>query len=240
MPLSTSFPSDVNEKTQLQGVDTHMTPINDIGQMACDVDLMAGINQNTGTTALQNSLVRNIKKKNKKEHNLPKYEYPLVLGRQMKPSDSGVVNGGEYDSKQEMEDEIIELLSTQEKNKLKEAYEKEGNSAQVWTGPHVTNSVSFNDIRAIKSYFENYINHKLKVGTVKTQDLVKELLVVDYCPQQKLDSNDYGIIVCFIMKQLVRHLHVDKSMGGESCRTMRAGMVKLFVNDRRRSFVVGN
>ncbi|GMP77976.1 hypothetical protein CsSME_00034072 [Camellia sinensis var. sinensis] len=126
MPLSTSFPSDVNEKTELQGVDTHVTPINDIGQMACDMDLMAGINQNTGTTALQNSLVRNIKKKNKKEHKLLEYEYPLVLGRQMKPSDSGVVNEGECDSKQEMEDEIIELLSTQKKDKLKEAYEKGG------------------------------------------------------------------------------------------------------------------
>ncbi|CAL5349403.1 unnamed protein product [Camellia sinensis] len=28
----------------------------------------------------------------------------------------------------------------------------------------------------------------MKVGTVETQDLVKELLVVDYCPQQKPDS----------------------------------------------------
>ncbi|GMQ05630.1 hypothetical protein CsSME_00050583 [Camellia sinensis var. sinensis] len=54
------------------------------------------------------------------------------------------------------------------------------------------------------------------------------------------DRNDCGIIVCFIMKQLVRYLDVDKSMGGESCRTMRAGMVKSFVNDRRRSFVAGN
>ncbi|GMQ05629.1 hypothetical protein CsSME_00050582 [Camellia sinensis var. sinensis] len=150
MPLSISFPSDVNMKTELQGVDTHVTPINDIGQMACDVDLMAGINQNTRTTALQNSLVRNIKKKNRKEHKLPEYEYPLVLGRQMKPSDSGVVNEGECDIKQEIEDEIIEvdniadpdktfsrfdltnrlliwkLLSTQEKDKFKEAYEKWG------------------------------------------------------------------------------------------------------------------
>lgn len=173
MPLSTSFPSDVNEKAELQGVDTHVTPINDIRQMACDVDLVAGINQNTRTTALQNSLVRNIKKKNRKEHKLPEYEYPLVLGRQMKPSDSGVVNQGDCDSKQEMEDDIIEvdniadpdrtfsrfdltnrlpiwkLLSTQEREKLKEAYEKGGDSAQVWTGPHVSNFVSFNDIRAI-------------------------------------------------------------------------------------------
>lgn len=150
IPLSTSFPSDVNEKTELQGVDTDVTPINDIGQMACDVDLIAGINQNTGTTALQNSLVRNIKKKNRKKHKLPKYEYPQIFGRQIKPSDSGVVNAGECDSKQQMEDEIIEvdniadpdrtfsrfdltnrlpiwkLLSTQEKDKLKEAYEKGG------------------------------------------------------------------------------------------------------------------
>ncbi|KAI8020346.1 hypothetical protein LOK49_LG04G02563 [Camellia lanceoleosa] len=81
MPLSTSFPSDVNEKTELQGVDTHVTPINNIGQMACDVDLMAGINQNIGTTALQNSLVKNIKNKNMKEHKLPEYEYPPILGR---------------------------------------------------------------------------------------------------------------------------------------------------------------
>ncbi|KAI8021017.1 RING-H2 finger protein ATL46 [Camellia lanceoleosa] len=44
---------------------------------------------------------------------------------------------------------IWKLLSTQEKGKLKEAYEKGGDSAQVWTGPHVSNSVSFNDIRAI-------------------------------------------------------------------------------------------
>ncbi|KAI8006065.1 hypothetical protein LOK49_LG07G00161 [Camellia lanceoleosa] len=173
IPLSTSFPSDVNEKTELQGVDTHVTQMNDIGQIPSDVDLMADGNQNTGTTALQNSLVRNIKKKNRKEHKLPEYEYPPVLGRQIKPSDSGVVKEGECDSKQEMEDEIIEvdnvadpdstftrfdltnrlpiwkLLSTQEKGKLKEAYEKGGDSAQVWTGPHVSNSVSFNDIRAI-------------------------------------------------------------------------------------------
>ncbi|KAI7995976.1 hypothetical protein LOK49_LG11G02362 [Camellia lanceoleosa] len=331
IPLSTSFPSDVNEKTELQGMDTHVTQMNDIGQMPSDVDLMADGNQNTRTTALQNSLVRNIKKKNRKEHKLPEYEYPPVLGRQIKPSDRGVVNEGECDSKQEMEDEIIEvdniadpdstftrfdltnrlpiwkLLSTQEKGKLKEAYEKGGDSAQVWTGPHVSNSVSFNDIRAIvkgltlrgnvidayaemlmyeqqtkapksaddeksyifstlclptirdvaedvrdredkhyweasllKSYFEDYINRRLKEGTVESQDLVKELLVVDYCPQQKPDSNDCGVIVCFIMKQLVHHLDVDKSMGGESCRTMRASMVKSFVNDRRRSFVAGN
>ncbi|KAI7999543.1 hypothetical protein LOK49_LG09G01540 [Camellia lanceoleosa] len=127
IPLSTSFPSDVNENTELQGVDTHVTQMNDLGQMASDVDLMADVNQNTRTTALQNSLVRNIKKKNRKEHKLPEYEYPPVLGRQIKPSDSGVVNEG----------------------KLKEAYEKGGDSAQVWTGPHVSNSVSFNDIRAI-------------------------------------------------------------------------------------------
>ncbi|KAI8022616.1 hypothetical protein LOK49_LG03G02422 [Camellia lanceoleosa] len=263
-----------------------------------------------------------------KEHKLPEYEYPPVLGRQIKPSDSGVVNEGECDSKQEMEDEIIKvdnvadpdrtftrfdltnrlpiwkLLSTQEKGNLKEAYEKGGDSAQVWTRPHVSNSVSFNDIRAIvkgltlrgnvidayvemlmyeqqtkapksaddeksyifstlclptirdvaedvrdrylalraphalkaryiqfpihldnhwtlmvydteerfwlhynsmkprrgredkhyweasllKSYFEDYINRRLKEGTVESQDLVKELLVVDYCPQQKPDS----------------------------------------------------
>ncbi|KAI8017318.1 hypothetical protein LOK49_LG04G00399 [Camellia lanceoleosa] len=272
IPLSTSFPSDVNEKTELQGVDTHVTQMNDLGQMASDVDLMADVNQNTGTIALQNSLVRNIKKKNRKEHKLPEYEYPPVLGRQIKPSDSGVVNEGECDSKQEMEDKIIEvdnvadpdstftrfdltnrlpiwkLLSTQEKGKLEEAYEKGGDSAQVWNGPHVSNSVSFNDIRAIvkgltlrgnviDAYAEMLI---LKEGTVESQDLVKELLVVDYCPQQKLDSNDCRVIVCFIMKQLVHHLDVDKSMGGESCRTMRASMVKSFVNDRRRSFVAGN
>ncbi|CAL5405570.1 unnamed protein product [Camellia sinensis] len=79
---------------------------------------------------------------------------------------------------------------------------------------------------------KHYWEASLLMGTVETQDLVKELLVVDYCPQQKPDSNDCGIIVCFIMKQLVRHLDVDKSIGGESCRTMRAGMVKSFVNDR--------
>ncbi|CAL5402771.1 unnamed protein product [Camellia sinensis] len=270
-----------------------------------------------------------------------------------------VSHRGKCDSKQEMEDEIIEvdniadpdrtfswfnltnrlpiwkLLSTEEKDKLKKAYGKGGDSAQVWTGPHVSNSVSFNDIRAIvkgltlrgnvidayaemlmyeqqmkapksandeklyifstlclptirdvaKDVCDRYValraphalkaryiqflihldNHwtqmvydteerfwlhynsmeprrgredkhyweaSLKMGTVETQDLVKELLVVDYCPQQKPDSNDCGIIVCFIMKQLVRHLDVDKSMEGESCRTMRAGMVKSFVNDR--------
>ncbi|GMP77975.1 hypothetical protein CsSME_00034071 [Camellia sinensis var. sinensis] len=92
----------------------------------------------------------------------------------------------------------------------------------------------------LKSYFEDYINRRLTVDTVETQDLVKELLMVDYRPQQKPDSNDCGIIVCFIMKQLVCHLHVDKSMRGESCRTMRAGMAKSFVNDKRRSFVAGN
>ncbi|KAI8021127.1 hypothetical protein LOK49_LG03G02430 [Camellia lanceoleosa] len=178
IPLSTSFPADVNENTELQGVDTHVTQMNDIGQMPSDVDLMPDGNQNTGTTALQNSLVRNIKKKNRKEHKLPEYEYPPVLGRHKLPeyeypSDSGVVKEGECDSKQEMQDEIIEvdnvadpdstftrfdltnrlpiwkLLPTQEKGKLKEAYEKGGDSAQVWTGPHVSNSVSFNDIRAI-------------------------------------------------------------------------------------------
>ncbi|CAL5341723.1 unnamed protein product [Camellia sinensis] len=275
-----------------------------------------------------------------------------------------VSHRGKCDSKQEMEDEIIEvdniadpdrtfswfnltnrlpiwkLLSTEEKDKLKKAYEKGGDSAQVWTGPHVSNSVSFNDIRAIvkgltlrgnvidayaemlmyeqqmkapksandeelyifstlclptirdvaKDVRDRYLalraphalkaryiqflihldNHwtlmvydteerfwlhynsmeprrgredkhyweaSLLMGTVETQDLVKELLVVDYCPQQKPDSNDCGIIVCFIMKQLVRHLDVDKSMEEESCRTMRAGMVKSFVNDRIRSFV---
>ncbi|KAI8021018.1 hypothetical protein LOK49_LG03G02255 [Camellia lanceoleosa] len=46
IPLSTSFPSDVNEKTELQGVDTHVTQMNDLGQMASDVDLMADVNQN--------------------------------------------------------------------------------------------------------------------------------------------------------------------------------------------------
>ncbi|GMQ09260.1 hypothetical protein CsSME_00052694 [Camellia sinensis var. sinensis] len=54
------------------------------------------------------------------------------------------------------------------------------------------------------------------------------------------DRADCGIIVCFIMKQLVRHLDVDKSMGGESCKTMRAGMVKSFVNYPIRSFVEDN
>ena len=51
---------------------------------------------------------------------------------------------------------------------------------------------------------------------------------------------DCGFIVCFIMKQLVHHLDVDKSMGGESCKTMLAGMVKSFVNDQKRSFVAAN
>ncbi|THF98836.1 hypothetical protein TEA_001768 [Camellia sinensis var. sinensis] len=139
------------------------------------------------------------------------------------------------------------LLSTQEKHKLKEAYEKDGDSVQVWTRQNGSNYVCFNDIRALikgltlrgnvidvyaemlmyeqqimssgsmdeeksyifstmclptirdvdedvrdrylaKGYFEDYIRHRLKVGTVETQDLVKELLVVDYCPQQKADS----------------------------------------------------
>ncbi|GMQ01074.1 hypothetical protein CsSME_00047852 [Camellia sinensis var. sinensis] len=110
MPLSTSFPSDVNEKTKLRGLDTHVTPTHDISHVACDVDIMPGISQNTRTTtALQNSLVRNIKNKNKKEHKLPEYEYPLVLERLMKPSDSGVVNVGECVDKQIMHDEIIEV-----------------------------------------------------------------------------------------------------------------------------------
>ncbi|GMP64133.1 hypothetical protein CsSME_00025553 [Camellia sinensis var. sinensis] len=351
MSLSTSSPSDVNEKTELRGVDTYVTLTHDIGHVVCDVDIMPWISQNTRTTtALQNSFVRNIKNKNRKEHKWPEYKYPLVLGRLMKPSDSGVVNVGECADKQIMHNEIIEvddleepertfsrfdltnrlsiwkLLSTQEKDKLKEAYEKEGGQVgfqtyyyrfafvhefsvqqmsclivrvQVWTGQNGSNSASFNDIRAIvkgltlrgnvidayaemlmyeqqikapastdekksyifstsclpmirdmsedvrdrylaKGYFEDYIKRRLKVGIVETQDLVKELLVIDYCPQQKAGSVDCGIIVCFIMKQLVHHLDVDKSMGGESCKTMRAGMVKLFVNDRKRSFVATN
>ncbi|XP_028069387.1 uncharacterized protein LOC114271926 [Camellia sinensis] len=92
----------------------------------------------------------------------------------------------------------------------------------------------------LKGYFEDYIRHRLKVGTVETQDLVKELLVVDYCLQQKADSADCEIIACFIMKQLVRRHVVDKSMGGKSCKMMQAGMVKSFVNNPIRSFVVDN
>ncbi|GMP42583.1 hypothetical protein CsSME_00012278 [Camellia sinensis var. sinensis] len=91
----------------------------------------------------------------------------------MKPSDGGVVNGGECANKQKMEDKIIKvnniadpdktfsrfdltnrlpiwkLLSTQEKDKLKETYKKGSDSAQVWTGQNGSNSMSFNDIQAI-------------------------------------------------------------------------------------------
>ncbi|KAI8007783.1 hypothetical protein LOK49_LG07G03075 [Camellia lanceoleosa] len=242
IPLSTSFPSDVNEKTELQGVDTHVTQMKDIGQMASDVDLMADGNQNTGTTALQNSLVRNIKKKNRKEHKLPEYEYPPVLGRQIKPSDSGVVNEGECDSKQEMEDEIIEVnnvallvIDAYTEMLMYEQQTKAPKSADDEKS-YIFSTLCLPTIRDVAED----VRDRLKEGTVESQDLVKELLVVDYCPQQKPDSNDCGVIVCFIMKQLVHHLDVDKSMGGESCRTMRASMVKSFVNDRRRSFVAGN
>ncbi|CAL5360742.1 unnamed protein product [Camellia sinensis] len=51
------------------------------------------------------------------------------------------------------------------------------------------------------------------------------------------DSADCEIIACFIMKQLVRHHVVDKSMRGKSCQMMQAGMVKSFVNNPIRSFV---
>ncbi|THG13372.1 hypothetical protein TEA_008225 [Camellia sinensis var. sinensis] len=224
MPLSTLSPIDVNEKTELRWVDTRVTPIRDIGHVACDVDIMPRINQNTRTTtAFQNSLVRNIKNKNRKEHKLPEYEYPLVLRRLMKPFDSGVVNVGECADKQIMHDEIIELLSTQEKDKLKEAYEKGGDSVQVWTGQNGSNSVSFNDIRAI-------VKGLTLGGNPTIRDVGKDVR----------DRTDCEIIVCFIMKQLVHHLDVDKSIGGESCKTMRAGMLMSFVDDWKRSFVAAN
>ncbi|GMP98769.1 hypothetical protein CsSME_00046529 [Camellia sinensis var. sinensis] len=134
MPLLASSPADVNENAELRGVDTGIT------------------------TMFQNSLVRNIKNKNRKEHKLPEYEYPLVLGRLKKPFDGGVVDVGECADKHIMHDDIIEvddltepdrtfsrfdltnrlpiwkLLSTQEKDKLKEAYEKGEDSVHVWTG----------------------------------------------------------------------------------------------------------
>ncbi|GMP95037.1 hypothetical protein CsSME_00044249 [Camellia sinensis var. sinensis] len=134
MPLLASSPADMNKNAELRGVDSGIT------------------------TVLQNSLVRNIKNKNRKQHKLPEYESSLVLGRLKKLSDGGVVNVGECAHKHIMYDDIIEvddlaksertfsrfdltnrmpiwkLLSTKEKDKLKETYEKCGDSVQVWTG----------------------------------------------------------------------------------------------------------
>ncbi|KAI8019553.1 hypothetical protein LOK49_LG04G03559 [Camellia lanceoleosa] len=135
---------------------------------------------------------------------------------------------------------IWKLLSTQEKDKLKEAYEKgDDSSVQVWTGQNDSNSVSFNDIRSIVKGLTlqgNVIDAYTKNADVRSRHL-HLWMRKNHTFSAYYVWNDYGIIVCFIMKQLVRHLDVDKSMRGESCKTMQAGMVKSFVNDRRRSFV---
>ncbi|GMP53550.1 hypothetical protein CsSME_00018983 [Camellia sinensis var. sinensis] len=58
------------------------------------------------------------------------------------------------------------------------------------------------------------------------------------------DENSYIFstlcLYASLQKQLTHHLDVEKSMGGKSCKTMRGGMVKSFVNDLTRSFVDDN
>jgi len=149
MPLSASSPANVNENVELRGVDTGII------------------------TMLQNTLVRNIKNKNRKEHKLPEYEYPLVLERLKKPSDGGLVDVGECADKHIMHDDIIEvddltepdrtfsrfdltnylpiwkLLSTQEKDKLKETYEKGEDryvSKLTFTNLHLYMNLVFNNV----------------------------------------------------------------------------------------------
>ncbi|THG13909.1 hypothetical protein TEA_016064 [Camellia sinensis var. sinensis] len=107
-------------------------------------------------------------------------------------------------------------------------------NVHVWTGQNGSNYVCFNDIRAIVKGLtlrDNVIDAYAEMLMYKQQ--IKSPAITD---EEK--SYIFNTLCLYaMMKQLVRHLEVDKSMDGESCKTMRAGMVKLFVNDLKRSFV---
>ncbi|GMP53479.1 hypothetical protein CsSME_00018928 [Camellia sinensis var. sinensis] len=283
MSLSASSLSDVNVMVDIRRVETHMTPTHQIGQVARNVDVRPLIKQIVRRTImLQNLVVRNIKNKNGKEHKLQKYDYPLVLGRLKKPPEGGVVDVGECVDNEIMYEDIIDvddlaepkktfsqfdltnrlpiwkLLSKQEKDKLKEAYEKGRDiSVQIWIGRNGLNYVRFNDIwvlievlivqgNVIDSYTKMlmYEQQIMSVGSTNEENSyifsTSCLPMIRDMSKDTHNRADCGIIICFIMMQLMRHLDMEKSMGGKSYKSVQAEMVNSFVNNPTRSFVDEN
>ncbi|KAI8002849.1 hypothetical protein LOK49_LG08G03377 [Camellia lanceoleosa] len=60
------------------------------------------------------------------------------------------------------------------------------------------------------------------------------LEAVNDCPQQRADALDCAIIVCYIMRQYIHHVRIQKAIEGTTCISARATMVEAFVNDPQK------
>ncbi|GMP33811.1 hypothetical protein CsSME_00006968 [Camellia sinensis var. sinensis] len=83
-------------------------------------------------------------------------------------------------------------------------------------------------------YKKRLLEKGLLVSEVTADAIDDSLKSVVECPQQLASPSDCGIFVCFIMRQYVHNVKVDRSMDELTLNTFRAALVKTFMNDPRR------
>ncbi|GMP61140.1 hypothetical protein CsSME_00023725 [Camellia sinensis var. sinensis] len=92
----------------------------------------------------------------------------------------------------------------------------------------------YNEALLLKGNVVNFVREKQLSSSgadvVLAQDRDCLLEVVTDSPQQRLDSPDCAIIVCYVMRQYVHHNGIKKTMEGTNCVKARATMVEAFVD----------
>ncbi|GMQ10992.1 hypothetical protein CsSME_00053783 [Camellia sinensis var. sinensis] len=83
------------------------------------------------------------------------------------------------------------------------------------------------DAKKIITYVDSKLANKTKRGRRKFANLVS----VKDSPQQRPTSVDCGIIVCYIMRQIIRDEPIANSMEGDEINNFRASIVHQFLND---------
>ncbi|KAK9287568.1 hypothetical protein L1049_015989 [Liquidambar formosana] len=93
-----------------------------------------------------------------------------------------------------------------------------------------------NKANSVKEYVEEFLRSCVCGKVPISQDEVKEIILESNSPQQRDDSVDCGIFVCYIMQRIANGLEVPSKFEPREVRSFRRDMVSMFLNDGDRSW----
>ncbi|KAI8029302.1 Pre-mRNA-splicing factor ATP-dependent RNA helicase DEAH1 [Camellia lanceoleosa] len=89
----------------------------------------------------------------------------------------------------------------------------------------------FKEVMFLKKQVLSYVMCTIEAaandGMASTQDVVAIIESVVDCPQHL----DYAIIMCYVMRQYVHHVDIERTMKDINCISARAAIVRAFVDD---------
>ncbi|CAL5351050.1 unnamed protein product [Camellia sinensis] len=100
------------------------------------------------------------------------------------------------------------------------------------------------DAKQLQDYVENFLKACLERDAqsqpsfklINSQNTSYDFEYVNNAPQQESDSLDYGLSVCYIMKQYSKHEPISSKLSTQEIRLMRAELIERFVTEVGRSW----